>query len=175
MNITIDTNSGLFKLFNFAKSYTLAGLLIESDFFRDEDWNTVDTFNSFSDVCTFIRHFFIGILILMPITLVIYAFIIFSLAWMFIWLPITALLGFGPADEIGAGYSVLWIYFFYALSYLTICFLQYRSKNKVVSVVEYKEPGTIGKITQIISAKHSKFCTRIDVVNGKKEKDNDTK
>lgn len=168
MNINIDVNSGIFKLFDFARNYTLAGLIIEEDYFYDKDNHRIDTLNSFNDVCTFIRHFFIGILFLMPITILFFLSILFLLIWLFVWLPVTALIGFGEANEISAGYSVLINFAIFIVSYLIICFLQYKSKNKLRSSKAYKEPGTIGKIAQIISAKHSKFCTRINVTNKEK-------
>lgn len=168
MNINIDINSGIFKLFKFASKYTLAGLIIEEDYFYDKDNNHIDTLNSFNDVCIFIRHFFIGILFLMPITILSFLLILFFLIWLFVWLPVTALIGFGDTNTISAGYSVLTIYAIFIVLYLTMCFLQHRSKNKVRSTKEYKEPGTIGKIAEIISAKHSKFCTRINITNKEK-------
>lgn len=168
MNINIDVNSGIFKLFKFASKYTLAGLIIEKDYFFDKDNNRIDTLNSFNDVCTFIRHFFIGILFLMPITILFVSLILFFLIWLFVWIPVSALIGFGDSDTISAGYSVLIIYAIFCVSYLTICILQHRSKNKVKSSKAYKEPGTIGKIAEIISAKHSKFCTRINITDKEK-------
>lgn len=171
-NIQIDKNSGLYKLFQFAESYTLAGLMIEKD---------DGVINSFNDVCTFIRHFIFGILFLVPLTAIIALVFSALLLFALIYLPLCAIFGLGSDNDIGAGRFILALYSILIIIYISLCTFQHFKNIREAKQREKwyngdyskEEPGTIGKIFEIISSKHSKFCKRIDVVNGKKEKDSE--
>lgn len=169
-NIQIDKNSGLYKLFQFAESYTLAGLMIEKD---------GGVINSFNDVCTFIRHFIFGILFLVPLTAIIALIFLMIVLLGLIYLPLCAIFGFGSDTENGAGGFILTVYGLLIIVYISLCTFQHfkniredKQREKLYNGDYIKEePGTIGKIFEIISSKHSKFCKRLEVVDSKENKE----
>ena len=134
-------------------------------------------YNSFNDICTFVRHFLIAIFVAIPVQLFVLcgaAFIAFM--WL-IYTPIKAiiLMWSGDATGVPIGIGMVYAYGFIILSYLGLCLLQHYNKKKALTLSTsdpiVKEEGAIKAAFNILSQKHSKFCQRLEVVEDHEKND----
>lgn len=167
-NIQIKKSSPLYKFMGMMSKTIIGGLYIEKKYGQ---------YNSFNDICTFVRHFLIAIFIAIPVqlfVLVVSAFIAFI--WL-IYTPIKAiiLMWSGDATGVPIGTGMVYAYGFIILSYLGLCLLQHNNKKKALTLSTsdtiVKEDSAIKTAFNILSQKHSKFCQRLEVVEDHEKND----
>lgn len=167
-NIQIKKTSPLYKFMGMMSKTIIGSLYIEKEYGQ---------YNSFNDICTFVRHFLIAIFIAIPVQLFVLCGASFIAFMWLIYVPIKALILMWSGDATGVpiGTGMVYAYVFIILSYLGLCLLQHYNKKKALTLSTsdpiVKEEGAIKAAFNILSQKHSKFCQRLEVVEDHEKND----
>lgn len=167
-NIQIKKTSPVYKFMGMMSKTIIGSLYIEKEYGQ---------YNSFNDICTFVRHFLIAIFIAIPVQLFVLCGVAFIAFMWLIYTPIKALILMwsGDATGIPIGTGMVYAYGFIILSYLVLCLLQHYNKKKALTLSTsdtiVKEDGAIKAAFNILSQKHSKFCQRLEVVEDHEKND----
>lgn len=175
--IKVNKSSSLYKVFQFLSDVPGFSLFIKNDYEKrrisPEDFDYVRQVNSFNDICTFTRHVFFSL------AMIVIYLIIFALGINFLFIePIKSLLG----TVTTAGQLTLTFYGVAVATYVILLIVQHATvgMDKVVNYfssraeesqedyVEEKEPvikqpGFFASLFKLLSEKHANFCKRVVV------------